>query len=115
MRRILVLLAALLGLAAAAPAPASAHPLGNFTVNRYSLIVPERGQIRVTFVVDMAEIPTFQALGAANGSSLAAAAFASREAPVWAGRLDLRVNRRRLPLSVDADRVRASLRAGQAG
>jgi nickel/cobalt transporter (NicO) family protein len=115
MRRILVLLAALLGPAAAAPATASAHPLGNFTINRYSLIVPEQGQIRITFVVDMAEIPTFQALGAANGSTAAAAAFARRETPLWAGRLDLRVNGKRLRLSVDPDGVRASLRAGQAG
>ena len=39
---------------------ASAHPLGNFTVNLYSGIHVVPGEIRVDYVVDMAEIPTFQ-------------------------------------------------------
>ena len=62
MRRLLLLLAAVAGLSAMLPATASAHPLGNFTVNRYSLIDVGRGSVSVRFVVDMAEIPTFQAL-----------------------------------------------------
>jgi len=45
--------------AASAPA-ASAHPLGNFTVNRYSGIVVAPGRARIDYVLDMAEIPTFQ-------------------------------------------------------
>ena len=39
---------------------ASAHPLGNFTVNRYSGIVISPGRVEVLYVLDMAEIPTFQ-------------------------------------------------------
>jgi len=39
---------------------ARAHPLGNFTVNRYAALRVERGAIGVHYVVDMAEIPTFQ-------------------------------------------------------
>jgi nickel/cobalt exporter len=37
---------------AAAPAVAQAHPLGNFTVNRYSLLRLDRGAVHVTFVLD---------------------------------------------------------------
>ena len=59
MRRLL-----LLGLAAAAllaPAAASAHPLGNFTVNRFSRIETAGHRLYVLYVLDLAEIPTFQA------------------------------------------------------
>jgi nickel/cobalt transporter (NicO) family protein len=40
---------------------ASAHPLGNFSVNQFSRITIEREQILVKCVLDLAEIPTFQA------------------------------------------------------
>jgi nickel/cobalt exporter len=46
-------------LAILAPA-ASAHPLGNFTVNRYSGLVLSPGKVDVHYVLDMAEIPTYQ-------------------------------------------------------
>jgi len=39
---------------------ASAHPLGNFTVNRYSGVYVGPGRGTVDWVLDMAEIPTFQ-------------------------------------------------------
>ena len=53
------LLFALLG-ALTAPAAASAHPLGNFTVNRFSGIELSGGRAYVKYVLDMAEIPAFQ-------------------------------------------------------
>ncbi|WP_328745928.1 nickel transporter [Streptomyces sp. NBC_00285] len=40
---------------------ASAHPLGNFTVNRYDGLVAARGELRVDHVEDLAEIPATQA------------------------------------------------------
>jgi nickel/cobalt exporter len=42
------------------PAAASAHPLGNFTVNHYARIEPAADRVRVVYVLDMAEIPAFQ-------------------------------------------------------
>ena len=42
-------------------AAAAAHPLGNFSVNHYSRIEVEKSQVKVRAVLDMAEIPTFQA------------------------------------------------------
>ncbi len=59
MRR-LVLLA--VGAAALAlPALAAAHPLGNFTINRFSRVEAPGPRVYVRYVLDMAEIPTFQA------------------------------------------------------
>ena len=46
--------------AALVPSVASAHPLGNFTVNHYSRVEPTGDRVRVVYVLDMAEIPTFQ-------------------------------------------------------
>jgi ABC-type nickel/cobalt efflux system permease component RcnA len=55
-------LALLIGLIAvlAAPAAANAHPLGNFTVNRFSGIELSGDRVYVKYVLDMAEIPAFQ-------------------------------------------------------
>jgi len=59
MRRLLVLVVAVAALVA--PAAASAHPLGNFTINRFSRIEVSGHRVYVLYVLDMAEIPTFQA------------------------------------------------------
>jgi nickel/cobalt transporter (NicO) family protein len=53
-------LIAVLALAAFAPAVAMAHPLGNFTVNQYTRLDLATGNVSVRYVLDMAEIPTFQ-------------------------------------------------------
>jgi len=61
MRRALVALAALAALVAlAVPALASAHPLGNFTVNRYAGIEVAGSSLYVRYALDLAEIPTYQ-------------------------------------------------------
>jgi nickel/cobalt exporter len=43
------------------PALASAHPLGNFTINRFSRVEVSGARLYVRYVLDMAEIPTYQA------------------------------------------------------
>jgi ABC-type nickel/cobalt efflux system permease component RcnA len=55
-------LALLIGLVAAlaVPAAASAHPLGNFTVNRFSGVELSGDRVYVKYVLDMAEIPAYQ-------------------------------------------------------
>jgi nickel/cobalt transporter (NicO) family protein len=56
-------LAVLVVVAAAllAPAAAAAHPLGNFTINRFSRVEVSGHRVYVRYVLDLAEIPTFQA------------------------------------------------------
>src|SRR5438105_13623436 len=52
----------LFAIIAAAFAPARAHPLGNFTVNHFARLDIAAPRVRVHYVVDMAEIPTYQEL-----------------------------------------------------
>jgi nickel/cobalt exporter len=59
MKRLVFLAVAAASLAL--PALAAAHPLGNFTVNRFSRIEASGPRLYVRYVLDMAEIPTFQA------------------------------------------------------
>ena len=63
-RKYIFALSALLFLVTAAnirgPQTASAHPLGNFTINRYSRLEPQTDRLYIQYVLDMAEIPTFQ-------------------------------------------------------
>jgi len=59
MRRLVILAVGVAALAL--PALAAAHPLGNFTVNRFSRVEAPGPRVYVRYVLDMAEIPTFQA------------------------------------------------------
>jgi ABC-type nickel/cobalt efflux system permease component RcnA len=47
-----------------AAAPAHGHPLGNFSINHYAGLRVGPGRIELTYVIDMAEIPTFQEMQA---------------------------------------------------
>jgi ABC-type nickel/cobalt efflux system permease component RcnA len=58
-RLLLVFAVAVVALSAAAGA--LAHPLGNFTINRYSRLEISGNRAYVLYVLDMAEIPTYQA------------------------------------------------------
>jgi len=60
-RRLSALLGALVVLLLWA-SPAAAHPLGNFTINRFTELRFDEDGARIHYVVDMAEIPTFQEL-----------------------------------------------------
>ncbi|MEO6397919.1 MAG: hypothetical protein ABIP13_05590, partial [Tepidiformaceae bacterium] len=65
-RRGLILIVALAGGLASAlvfSASAQAHPLGNFTINRYARIEVHSDRFVIQYVVDTAEIPTFQLIG----------------------------------------------------
>jgi len=76
--------------ALAAPAAASAHPLGNFTVNRFAAVELSGRNAFVHYVLDLAEIPTVQ-----EGDRVRAAGFASE---VAAG-LDLELGGQRFALA----------------
>jgi len=65
-------LAVALLLALLAPAGAQAHPLGNFTVNRLSIVSVSTDRVDVRWILDQAEIPTFQERGRRAADILAA-------------------------------------------
>jgi ABC-type nickel/cobalt efflux system permease component RcnA len=58
-KKLLVVLVAAAALLA--PAVASAHPLGNFTINRFARVEVAGHRLYVRYVLDLAEIPTYQA------------------------------------------------------
>jgi ABC-type nickel/cobalt efflux system permease component RcnA len=97
-----VALAALAALAL--PAGASAHPLGNFTVNRFAAVEVSGRDVFIHYVLDLAEIPTVQ-----EGGRVRAAGF---DAEV-AGRLELELDGRRAELVPVAHKV--SERPGAGG
>ena len=90
MKRLLVALVAVVALAA--PVAASAHPLGNFTVNRYSELDVAGNRLYVVYVLDLAEIPTFQA-GGRRGIHADAYAPPDRGEPAPDGRRPARAAR----------------------
>src|SRR6478672_10064173 len=111
----LVLLA--LGLATLLwPAGAAAHPLGNFTTNRYSRLEFSTNAVRITYVLDFAEIPTFQQMqrldtdGDGQLSEAETTAYLDHDMPLITQGLRLVVGDSVLPLTV-VDRA-ASLQPG---
>ena len=96
----IALLAVVLGLVGGPATPASAHPLGNFTINTYSGLRIGGDHISVDFLVDMAEIPALQRTRESDEPG-----YAGRECERQAGRLDLRLDDRRVELGVQASDV----------
>ena len=102
------------GLAAAAvllpAAAASAHPLGNFTVNSYSGVVVSTTQVRVDHVLDYAEIPTVQEQRGIAGDL---PAYAARSCATTAEQLRVTVGGAAVPLAAQSST--AKLLPGAAG
>jgi nickel/cobalt exporter len=106
-------------LGALAAAPASAHPLGNFTINRFAGLYLYPGRIQVLYALDMAEIPTYQATPSIDSNHDGRVAPSERAS--WA----TRTSRRLLAgtaLTADGTPVRLAVscssmtfRSGQAG
>ncbi|MFJ9021466.1 nickel transporter [Streptomyces sp. NPDC102259] len=92
-------------------ANASAHPLGNFTVNRYDGLVAAPGQLRVDHVEDLAEIPATQAKP--DIERLGMTEWARQRCATAATGSRLTVDGRAVTLTAGA--AKAVVRPGQAG
>ncbi|MFF4589370.1 sulfite exporter TauE/SafE family protein [Streptomyces sp. NPDC001388] len=92
-------------------AGASAHPLGNFTVNRYDGLVAAPGQLRVDHVEDLAEIPATQAKP--DIERLGMTEWARQRCATAASGSRLTVDGRAVTLTAGGGK--AVLRPGQAG
>ncbi len=112
----------LLGLLAISGAPAaSAHPLGNFTVNHHIGLAISADAIDVTRILDMAEIPAFQTLrdidvdddGVADETELRA--WADATCRIYLDGLEISVNGERAPLDRSDDRRDIALQPGEGG
>jgi ABC-type nickel/cobalt efflux system permease component RcnA len=108
-RRVLVTLGLLAVLSLAAPGHGTAHPLGNFSISRYTGIEVGRNVITLRYFVDMAEIPTFQELQGYGIPSDPAEPRVSRyvrdTADALKQGLELEVEGRRLTLEVRSAEV----------
>jgi ABC-type nickel/cobalt efflux system permease component RcnA len=99
--------------------PASAHPLGNFSVNVYNGIVVSPDEVRIDHVIDLAEIPTVQAMPTmdANGDRTVTqtelATFADGRCGQSLGGLEFTLDGTATTLAVDSSS--AELVPGQAG
>ncbi|MGW0614871.1 HoxN/HupN/NixA family nickel/cobalt transporter [Streptomyces sp. NPDC002788] len=90
---------------------ASAHPLGNFTVNRYDGLVAAPGELRVHHVEDLAEIPATQAKP--DIERLGMTMWARERCATAAADSGVTVDGRTAALT--AERSHARVRPGQAG
>ncbi|WP_374689128.1 nickel/cobalt transporter [Promineifilum sp.] len=97
----------------------SAHPLGNFTISRYSAVTLAGATAGVHYIVDMAEIPTFQerqtmdADGDGAVSTAEESAWLAETVPALAADLMLSVGGEQLRLQ--PDRHELSYPPGQGG
>jgi nickel/cobalt exporter len=98
----------------------TAHPLGNFTINHFARIEVGSDRIKLHYVIDMAEIPTFQELqklSASDNDALPSKteldAFAALAVANYANGLLLTVDSVRVPLQVLSND--ASLLTGTGG
>ena len=106
MRRVALVIAVLAF--AVLAADASAHPLGNFSINHLDRLKVSSGRVDVTYILDQAEIPTFQERGLPPSVVLA-----RKEAEVQRA-LVLTVNGRRMRLR-PAGAAQISFPPGQGG
>ena len=110
-RRAAAALVATIGIVLALAGTASAHPLGNFTTNHYAEVVLSGDRAYVVYVLDLAEIPTFQAKPRVAG--VGRKAYADDLAHTIASGLHLEIDGARRPLvALERD---LSFPAGAAG
>jgi nickel/cobalt transporter (NicO) family protein len=104
-------LAALIALLAAltlGAAPAGAHPLGNFSINHLDVVRVHADRVDVRYILDQAEIPTFQERGRTPAEVLA------RKRVVVARGVSLTIGGRTVPLTL-APGGRIDFPMGQGG
>ncbi|MCI0550717.1 MAG: sulfite exporter TauE/SafE family protein [Anaerolineae bacterium] len=88
-----------------------AHPLGNFTINQYAGLTISRETILLDYVVDMAEIPTFQEITAldTNGNNQPdaseSAGYHAYKCAALQPSLNLILNNRRLSFTLTSSSV----------
>ena len=101
--RFLALLLVTAGSLVAWSAPASAHPLGNFTTNRFARVLPGADVVRIHYVLDEAELVAFRERDAL--ATEGTEAFARRRAAEIGRGLRLSIGGRDVPALRIADVV----------
>jgi ABC-type nickel/cobalt efflux system permease component RcnA len=83
--------------------------MGNFSISHYTGITVHEGSIELRYLIDMAEIPTFQAIQdagiVAEPGHPSLAPFLAQQAKTLAAGLTLALNNRRLPLQSESSSI----------
>jgi nickel/cobalt transporter (NicO) family protein len=105
-----------LTIAMALPRAAYAHPMGNFSINHYARIQVGAQRVDLEYIIDMAEIPTFQetqSLGlVTTRGDPSVAVYLARQADALKKGIILELNGRRVPLDNIAYQIIFSPGAG---
>ncbi len=94
-------------------AQAGAHPLGNFTINHLAVLRPSGNGLSIRYVLDIAEIPSFQIMHAAPWTPERVRSWTAEEANRVSGGLSIRANGAAQPLVLR--RAYATTRPGAGG
>src|SRR5215470_12626932 len=101
----------------ALPSGTLAHPMGNFSINHYSGIRIEQNFVELRYLIDMAEIPTFQELQqnniVAQSENPHVRAYLAARAESFRENLFLAINRRPLALEIESKDILFTPGAGQ--
>jgi nickel/cobalt exporter len=93
-----------------------AHPMGNFSVSHYSRIEVQGHGARIRYVLDLAEIPTFELLQQWKADATAPGAelngHAADQAREWARGLKIRIQGREIPAELESASVTLDKGAG---
>ena len=87
----------------------SAHPLGNFSISHYSAIRVGKEAVELRYIIDMAEIPTFQEIQEVGFvpqvGEPSVEAYLMRKSESLGDGLTLEVNGQRLPLRAESKEI----------
>lgn len=88
---------------------AAAHPLGNFSISQYAALRVGADSVAIRYIVDMAEIPTFQEIQETgiipNGDDPNTQAYLAKKILALRDGLSLEIGGRRLPLHADSKEI----------
>jgi nickel/cobalt transporter (NicO) family protein len=91
------------------PATSFAHPMGNFSTSHYSGIRIERDLVEIRYLIDMAEIPTFQEIQQnrliTKSEDASARSYVAKQSEILKAGLVLTLNGQPLPLRTESAEV----------
>lgn len=82
---------------------ASGHPLGNFTINHYAALEVQPDGLAITYILDMAEIPTFQEIGGLDDARTPR--HLGERLSEWIRGLEVTADGTRVPLGLTGTRI----------
>jgi ABC-type nickel/cobalt efflux system permease component RcnA len=93
----------------AGASPCLAHPMGNFSINHYSGVHVARNFVEVRYIIDIAEIPTYQEIQnagiVAQSGDPSLASYLTQQTALWNKNLHLEIDGETIRLSLVSDSI----------